>query len=222
MVATILAIVGGGLITIVTAIAIENWRRPALSICLCDPQELDYTGRGKPANKMYLVHLELSNKPLCRWIRWMSRNSAIQCHGTISFHHLDGQNVFGRAMPIRWGRSPEPVPVTVECSDRAIIVYNQVVGWMRRMDVHPGEGEIFNVAARFDAEEECYGWNNDSYYCTPVWRNPEWKLGRGRFLVKVTVNSAGEKCTGLFRLINDAPVGDFRIEAARPGDAAAD
>jgi hypothetical protein len=80
------------------------------------------------------------------------------------------------------------------------------------MDVYPGEFEILDVAVRLDDEEDCYGWKNESYFCIPPWRNPNWKLPRGRYLVSVEIASSGQKCVGLFRLINDVPGTDFRLE----------
>jgi hypothetical protein len=92
----------------------------------------------------------------------MSRNAAIQCHSAITFHHLDGQKVFNRTMPIRW--------------------------------------------------------SNQSYFSDPPWRNPDWKLSKGRNLIDITITSSGAKCKGLFRLINNVGQKDFRIENARPED----
>jgi hypothetical protein len=39
----------------------------------------------------------------------MQRSAALQCRSEITFHHLDGQDIFGRAMSVRWSNSPEPV-----------------------------------------------------------------------------------------------------------------
>lgn len=71
------------------------------------------------------------------------------------------------------------------------------------MDVQPGESEIFDVAAKLDNEEECYGWSNESYFSEPIWRNPNWQIPRGRYLIKATVVSASQKVTEILRLIND-------------------
>ena len=87
-----------------------------------------------------------------------------------------------------------------------------------RIDIPPGESLHINVAARFDEEEECYGWNNESYFSNPVWRNPEWRLIAERYLVRLTIISAGEKCVGLFRLINDVSRNNFRLENSLPND----
>ena len=52
----------------------------------------------------------------------------------------------------------------------------------------------------------------------PLWRNPDWKLSSGRYLVRVVIVPAGEKCAGLFRLINDVDMKDFRLEKALASD----
>ncbi len=78
-----------------------------------------------------------------------------------------GQNVFGRAMAIRWGRSPEPVLIQVSLGESTLLMHNPLVPLLQRMDVHPGDTEIINVAARFDNDDECYGWTNDNYFSEP-------------------------------------------------------
>jgi hypothetical protein len=87
-----------------------------------------------------------------------------------------------------------------------------------RIDVYPGGSELLDVAARLDDDEEAFGWNNDTYFCPTPWRNPEWKLEKGRYLVKVTVNSSGQQCSQVFRLVNDVPRGDCRLELPQPKD----
>jgi|GEM_PF-6151443 len=76
------------------------------------------------------------------------------------------------------------------------------------------ESELLDIGARFDKDEECYGWNNEAYFSDPLWRNPNWKLRRARYLVKVTITSSGQKCVGAFRLVNDVARTDFRLEPA--------
>jgi hypothetical protein len=141
----------------------------------------------------------------------MSRSAAMHCKGTITFHHLDGQNVFGRAMEIRWSNTLEPVSMYFNLGNKTIPIGNSTTV-IRDIHVYPGEAELLDVAARFDNDSECYGWSNASYFSNPLWRNPDWKLPQGRYLVKLSISSAGEKCTGVFRLINDVPRQDFRLE----------
>jgi hypothetical protein len=132
----------------------------------------------------------------------------------ITFHHLDGQNVFGRSMEARWAGSLEPVAIPVVNSEgkQQFQILDPRLNAESRMDVYPGEFETLDVAVRLDDDEDCYGWNNESYLCTPAWRNPNWQLQQGRYLVSATITSSGQKCVGLFRLINDVPRTDFRLE----------
>jgi len=224
IVLTALGIIIGGFITIATAIGVEFLRKPRLGIRLCSPHDLKYNDPiPRPARRMKILNVEVLNKELPLIARWMSRNPAIQCHGTISFHHLDGQNIFGRVMEIRWGRAPEPVARQIvirpdELSDRIvpkawiISLVDPIVSLMQSRDVFPGESETINVAAKFEEEAECYGWCNDNYFSEPIWRNPSWRLRHDRFLVRVTIVSSGDKSTAVFRLMNDVAIDDFRLE----------
>lgn len=191
-----LGVILGGIITILITIFVENLRRPRLTFKIGEPVDRNYTN--KPAKDVRFLGIDVINKPLPAYARWMTRNIALQCHGYISFHHLDGQNIFGRSMPIRWSYTIEGVPITI--------------------DVPPGEARRLDVAAKFDSEDDCYGWSNENYFSDPVWRHPDWKLDRSRYLVGITIYSAGEKCSGLFRLVNDVPQQDFRLEPAMPND----
>ena len=216
---TIVEVVIGAIFAILVTIWSEKLRKPELELRIAPLWDMDHE-EPHPAKQMRALGLKLVNRPLPRWARWMSRNAALQCHGFITFHHLDGQNVFGRAMSIRWSGSPEPVAIHVVVDDKRFTIADPArITLTSRRDVYPGESERLDVVARFDNEDECYGWNNDSYFSNPPWRNPDWSLSPDRYIVKVTVVSAGEKCTGIFRLINDVAQRDFRLEPALPDDA---
>jgi hypothetical protein len=216
----ILSIFFGGLITIVTAIGVEYWRRPRLSLSIEDPP-LDLPapgGRGRRRN----LRLNLRNAPLPRIAKWMQRAPATQCRGEISFHHLDGQNIFGKAMAVRWVKSPEPIASRIVDANSQIHYFIQDFSRPyvdSRIDVYPGEAELLDVAIRFDGESDCYGWNNESYLYD--WRSPQWKLPRGRYLVKVVVTSSGQKCADVFRLTSDVDhLDSFRLITASKEDRA--
>jgi len=216
--ATVVQVILGGIVAILTTIFIERLRKPKLQFRIALPHDREYQGR--PARQARFLGLELVNKPLPCWAKWMARNAAIQAHGIITFHHLDGQNIFGRAMNIRWSGSAEPIAMSVEIDGNKISIVDPTKFTLTpRMDIYPGEAERLDVAARFDQEDEYYGWSNENYFFRPLWRDPDWKLPSGRYLVKVTVISAGEKCTNIFRLINDVSQQDFRIESALPDDS---
>jgi hypothetical protein len=213
----ILEVVIGALIAILLTIWVEYLRKPKLSLRIAPPVDMEYYG--KPAKHARFVGIEVVNAPLPRIARWMMRNAALQCHGYITFHHLDGQNVFGRSMPIRWSSAPEPVPMILTVGYQQIVITDPARFTLSpRVDIYPGESEKLDVAAKFDDDNYCYGWSNENYFSTPPWRNPDWALPPGRYLVKVVIISAGEKVQGIFRLINDVGRQDFRIEPPLPQD----
>ena len=52
------------------------------------------------------------------------------------------------------------------------------------------------------------------------WRNPEFKLPKGRYLVKVTIRSAGEDVSQVFTLENSVARQHFRLLKATRGEHA--
>ena len=207
----LLSIVGGGLITIATAIFVEWLRKPRLIL------GIEATPRDMTLNAVQWRHLRLAlkNKPLIFGFRWMQRSAALQCRGTITFHNKDGQDVFGKAMAVRWASTTPPINAAgqiVDLQQPAQLKYRivNVTGMESRMDVYPGEEEILDVAVRFKGEPECYGWNNESYFNN--YRTPDWKLDRGVHLVRVVIATSGSKCIGRYRLMNEAdPLTAFHL-----------
>ncbi len=216
---TTISVILGGIITIFVAITVERLRMPRLSLRITAHVDQDYTGQGRPANLARFLLIECINEPLPQLMRWLSRSAALQCQGTITFHHLDGQNVFGRTMPTRWSTSIEPTPLQIIIGQQQGILIDQArLTPDSRVDIYPGEKSDLGVAARFDTDADCFGWSNLSYFSSPLWRNPDFKLGPGRYLVNINVTSASQQVTKLVRLINDVPRSDFRLEEAQPGD----
>jgi hypothetical protein len=213
-----LEVVLGALISILITIWIENLRKSKLSIAINQPTDVEYPN--SPASKVRFLHIEVTNQPLHRFVRWMSREPAMQVHAAISFYRLDGQNVFGREMVARWSGAVEPVLPTIihEGKMKGVIWDISRLTISANMDIYPGHSQAFDVAAKFDDDEECYGWNNESYFSEPRWRNPAWKLSHGCYLVRVTISTAGEKLTSIYRLINDVRRNSFRIENKLPED----
>jgi hypothetical protein len=211
--AAMLQLIAGAIIAVIITIAVENLRRPRLTLSVEVPPH-DGIYQNAPAKDMRSLRVRLFNKPLPYWARWMVRAPALQCRGSITFHRSNGQDVFGKAMPGRWCGSPEPVPIQgVTSKGDQFQMFDLVrLTSESRIDVYPGEGELLDVAVRLDNDVECFGWNNDSYFCQPLWRNPSWRLERGHYLVRVTITSSGQKCVGTFELVNDAGRTDFHLK----------
>jgi hypothetical protein len=217
---SLIEVVLGAIIAIGMTILLERLRRPKLEIQLVTPATTgDREFKGKQAEKVRFLYLKLVNKKLRRWGRpFVTRSPALECHGHITFHHRDdGKAVFDRTMQIRWPQGGDPtLPLVTPdgyfvVDGKPVVMFDpQRLGLATRVNISPGESQKFDVVARFDDEDECYGWSNDSYI--EGWRNPDWKLDKGRYLVKVTIFSAGEECSGTFYLNNEVGQKDFRLE----------
>ena len=203
------------------AIGVEHLRKPILGIELAPPRNQG-PYEGKPARDMRCLVLRLTNNPLPRYARWMSRDTAAQCRGHITFDDSEGKRKFD--MPLRWSTSQQPIApkVLLENGVQGCIVDEDRLSSLSTVDVPPGSGQDIDVAVKLDEDEECYGWSNGSYLSTPPWRNPKRKLGRGSYLVRATVVSGGQSCSAEFRLLNEGNREDFRLEESIRTDAPRD
>ena len=87
---TIFEVVLGAIVAILITILVENLRKPKLQLGIdSSPTDMEYQNR--PARYARFLSVKLVNTPLPQWARWMSRSTALQCHGEITFHHLDGR-----------------------------------------------------------------------------------------------------------------------------------
>jgi hypothetical protein len=200
-------------------IQVEKLRKPKLKLRLLPTYAAVYPEK-RPAKQSRVIKIEAINEMLPRWASWMTRSAALHCRGAITFHHMDGQNIFGRSMPIKWVRTTEALPMEIRAAD-GVTVSGYLIDPERIMaesqeDIAPGEAAELDVVVRYDDEEECYGWNMESYRY--AWRNPSWKLGPGRYLLRVEVFSGDQRCSAVFRLINDVPPDAFRLEPAMAVD----
>jgi hypothetical protein len=224
MLSLIIGSIIGILGSVGTAIAIEYLRKPKLSLSIERPTlDLPYP-EGHPARRLRNLRILVHNKPLPYLVRWMIRAPALQCRATITFHDVnDGQDIFGRAMDGRWANTPQPVAtILVTPRGEQYSIFDLArFSLDSRIDIYPDETEMLDIACRCDDDVECYGWNNETYFSTPRWRNPNWRLPGGqRYLVKVIITSSGQKQFGCFQIMNNVPIADFRLEMATRGQIA--
>jgi hypothetical protein len=207
----------GAIVAVGFAIFVEHLRKPKLTFSISPFS--DY-GRQVPTGNVVPVRslkIAVTHRSLPWGLRWMLRGPASQCLGTITFHHLDGQNVLGRTMRGRWANTAEPVLPTMNNGQVVFILdFNKALA-ESRVDIFPGESAPLDIVARFNNEPDCYGWNNETYLHGD-WKNPQWRLPAGRYLVETTVSSSGQKWSDVFRLVNDVPQQDFRLELATEED----
>lgn len=216
LIGTIFGVVVGGIVTIATALFVESMKRPQLRIQIEEPPQ-DATYSSRPAQSSRYLRVLVNNKSLPAWAAWLMREAAIRCQAEVTFHHYDsGRRIFSRAMPGRWARSIEPVPLAGNIAGQPFQIFDPG-RWtiFTTIDIPPGEkAEPLDIAVRFDNDSDSFGWNNESYFSNPVWRNPDRVLPRGQYLVKVTIRAAGQRREGFFVLNNTATRSDFRLERA--------
>jgi hypothetical protein len=193
LITTALGVVLGGFITIGTALLVENLRKPRLEVAIeSPPQDSEYQGR--PAQRSRYLRVLVSNQRLPWWAAWLMRESASGCRAEITFHdYASGRRVFSSPMDGRWASSPEPVPLVGNLEGRLFQLFDLGRSTaVTTIDIFPGDKpEPLDIAARFDDHTECFPWNNENYFSSPVWRNPNRLLPRGQYLVHVTVLGAG-------------------------------
>jgi len=209
----------GALLSLLISVYIEYQRKPKLFFTIEDPP-VDITYQSAPAKEARFVRVQLWNRAMPGLLRWLGRDAAMHCHGEIQFYHIDdGAPVFSRAMPIRWAGSDEPLSYQVLPNGKVAQLFDPAkYNAAFRRNCYPGSKETIDVAARFDAENDCYGWSNENYLPGRGWRNKDWKLPKGRYLVKVTVHSSGDKVSDVFKLENSVARQHFRLLEATDDD----
>lgn len=196
----------------IITIYIEYQRKPKLGFSIEHPP-LDQTYNDAPAKDVRFLRVHLSNRAMPRLLRWLGRNAAMHCNGYIQFHHHDNGNpIFGKPMPIRWSGSDEPISMQLLPSGEMVQLFDPVkYNAASRRNVFPGTQETIDVAARLDDERECFGWSNENYLPGKEWRNRDWELPPGRYLVRVTVYSAGETTSACYNLDTTVSRTDCRL-----------
>jgi hypothetical protein len=214
-----MAVLFGAFISILVTALVEWLRKPRLSVMVeAPPFDASYPDEW-PARRARYLRVNVTNWQPPWWFRWMSRNAALHCEAEVTFLRSDGQRLFAQPMPGRWADLPEPVPMVGEVGGQRLTLYDpNITKELRHIDIYPGQPRLLDVAARLDSDQECYGWTEANYSSEPPWKNHEWKLPAGLYLVKIKVNADAATTSAAFRLINDVSVAHFRLEPSLSSD----
>jgi hypothetical protein len=206
------SVILGVLSSYLVVFLVESQRKPRLTLSIVEPSDQNYPS-GRPARIMRSLLVRVRNEELPKWLRWMRRESAQSCSGIVKFMYAsDGTALFTEGMPARWASSPELIPLTGTVgSNTPVAIWDPSrLSVISKIDIPAGEQEDLGTVVRCDDEIEAYGFNNESYQFN--WRNPKWKLAKGRYLVEVTIRSAGQKACRSFMLNNDLSRDQFRLD----------
>ena len=198
-----------GIVGIFIVLWIERQRRPDLSIAVGAPGTID---EKDPLKRMVttFLHAKVSNRKIPKWISWAyDGEPALSCEAWVRFFHLDGQPVFEKEMTARWAESPEPQLITFDVEGGKAA---KIIGYQNTIDIPPADSTQVDIVARIKGDENCYGWNNESYLYN--WKHPKWVINPGRYIAVVRVKTGGRQFREAFLIVNDVPFGDFRLESA--------
>lgn len=199
-----------GVVGILIVLALERQRRPKLQIKIGEIVSpfLENDPLGRKQCRWPLV--EIHNLKITRWLAWVyDGDPALACRAWISFHNpIDGGRIFREAMPARWNEADQPRVVPFSGLDGKTFTVLQGVQYA--IDIPTGE--CMQIAPVYRAKDSvsCYGWNNESYLYN--FEHPSWKLDKGRYIARIRVVTGGREFVDAFKIVNDAPFEDFRIE----------
>jgi hypothetical protein len=210
---TIISAFLGAVFSFFLLIPIENQRKPKLSITLADFNFDNNLPKDKPARIIKVLRVKLINRKVKEFYSWwLKRESAVHCNVSIQLLTIEGlAPLFSKPVHGRWTNSDEPYTVQIDTNTRQPLIvfdpakYNSVM----TRNCFPGTDELIDIATRYDAEDECYIWNNDIYY--KGWRNADLQIPKGTYYLIVTVYTAGEKTYGFFKLQNLLKINDFQL-----------
>lgn len=204
----------GALLSLLATVFVENQKTPKLNFEIGSPFDKEGTPEEKFSDSR-ILRVRVSNKPVPRFLRWLDRAAAFHCTGDVQFHHENGAPVFSHPMQIRWSGSEafssELVEVGNIVKTRISIKSPDVKKMLAASwrDFLPGEHHFMDIAVRYDDEDDCFVLSMESFWSEI--RNPDLKLPKGRFLVKVTIHFSGNNMSQVFALENSVSKKDFRL-----------
>ncbi len=195
-----------GILGILIVLWIERQRRPSLTLKLGQTGEIKENDPLKRMPSKWL-HVQVHNRNVPTWLAWVYHGEpALSCRAWITFHHLDGQRVFDREMVARWSGSDEP-KVEIISTEKGQAA--RLIGAQNSFDIPPGEHTDIDIVFRAKSDDDCFGWNNESYLHN--WRHPDWLLEKGRYIAKIRVKTGGQEYVNAFLIANDVRYEDFRL-----------
>lgn len=188
------------LASVVAAIIYDRCTRPLLVIDTADGPRAQGQAEGAPPHEFF--HVRLRNRP-ARW-PLSGRKPAWSCQATLEVVTHDGASTVLGPIAARWTSLPEPV---LAIGFGGAIVHIPDVAQMltgRRVDVHNHEDQILAVALKFEGDDGCFLFTNESY-AFPRWSRPEWRLPTGRHRLRIALHYDRGRGVNDFWLDNGGP-----------------
>jgi hypothetical protein len=105
---------------------------------------------------------------------------------------------------LRWTSQPEPLIPVVSYGAAASLMDPAKLVTGRKVDVHSHEDEQISLVIKFQGEDQCHIFSNESYPYSR-WQNPTWRIPVGTFKVRATVFYESGREIADFKLVNRGP-----------------
>jgi len=165
---------------VLLALWIDRMRMPAIKILVAEESHSDNTyqsGSVKAGQRWKFFRVSVVNHKMPFFLRWLIRQTAENCRAILNITGIDNQTKI--SFKGRWASTPE-LPFLKDDAILRLFEPDPVT-------ILAGEQEYLDVIAKYEDDKEAYGWNNESYFHN--WRNPNYKLERGKYKVKITVST---------------------------------
>lgn len=140
---------------------------------------------------------DVPGQPSCEFYHALVRNRrptwllpgarpAFACTATLQILSDDGRETRVGPVPARWPYHPEPL--TQVGTPQGVVMVLDFARMMaaRRVDIHNHEAQQLTVAVKYEGEQDCFLFTNESYGFLR-WSNPDWRIGQGKHRLRVTV-----------------------------------
>jgi len=200
--------------------------RPEIDIRTEDPQiKLSGQRTGQPKHRF--IHLVIENKRA--WVPWKfvtERQTAWNCEVSYEFFSAlePNKKLIQDKVIARWAAAIEPILPALDPhrginsqAVRQTIPDPSKLPFGRKYDLHGGTQENIDLIIKIEGQQECYVFSNESYLLG--WKNQNWKLGIGEYLVKVQARSGQITKQKTFKIINEGTtLEDVFVETYSPTD----
>ena len=164
---------------VLLALLVDKQRLPKISIFVSEDANSDntYPSHPKDEQRWKYFRVKVLNKKMPYWFAWLAkRQTAESCRATISFIGINNDTNF--TFKGRWASTPE-LPFL---NEKLVKIFQP-----DPVTIIEGDSEILDVITKCEKDHEAYGWNNEAYFHN--WRTPEYKLNRGKYKVKIVINT---------------------------------
>lgn len=147
-------------------------------------------------------HLKVGNLP--HKCPFLGRRPAWSCKANVEVFNSDGSLAIQNPIPARWTSQPEPTLPSIADGKHVNLLDVAKIIAGRKEDVHQHEDQQISIAIKFEGENECYIFSNESY-AYAAWKNPAWRLETGTYRLRVTVFYERGNSRDDFELCNLGP-----------------